>query len=53
MAYNRVRRIYSKVFKGNSNSLNCLFSKTGGTLYNFGWGCAAGTLKHLPYTRPC
>ena len=25
----------------------------GGTLYIFGWGCATGTLKSLPYTRPC
>ena len=24
----------------------------GGTLYIFGWGCAAGTLKPLLYTRP-
>ncbi len=25
----------------------------GGTLYISGWGCAARTLKPLPYTRPC
>ena len=25
----------------------------GGTLYIFGWWGAAGTLKPLPYTRPC
>ena len=24
----------------------------GGTLYIFRWGCAAGTMKPLPYTRP-
>ena len=24
----------------------------GGPLYIFGWGCAAGTLKPLPYPRP-
>ena len=24
----------------------------GGTLYIFGWGCAAETLKPLPYTSP-
>ncbi len=25
----------------------------GGTLYIFGWGRAAKTLKPVPYTRPC
>ena len=25
----------------------------GGSLHIFGWWCAAGTLKPLPYTRPC
>ena len=24
-----------------------------GTLYIFRWGCAPGTLKPFPYTRPC
>ena len=37
----------------------CSFSRKlmsmpgGGTLYIFGWGSAAGTLKPLPYTKPC
>ena len=37
--------------RGRLNTFYMYASSPGGTLGIFGWGCAAGTLEHLAYTR--